>query len=454
MLRLCGQTLMLFTISLAMISLPLLIVSIYHTVLSKTSKSLVVGEPRSGDREQGFLSIITPIKNEPRDIVREYAKHFHQLRESIGNLFECIVVADYSDSRAFYGVLEDMVMWDSIFVVRRFNGFGGRNGAINDGIKFSIGGTVSAVDVDGYPSKEVIESMLKCKDVCISWWRVCDKGLTRSSRTIAFLTEYGSWLYYKNKFSKGLFVYPLGSGTAIKRDILVDIGLYRTDAIQDDIWLGTQLLEKGVMPRLIEPMCVGAPKTVEAYLIQQRRWAYGTTDVLKRFGKHILKSRAKPIVKLEALLYILQPIIAILPAIGFILAGISPLVEYSKISIADFALLALLLASLAMESINVYRFYKEFGGYDMPYVSGRASALTTVTSIAVIPYVIASLIGVRIPYRVTPKQEGGSKSITVIAIAMIFGILTILDAVKGCIPALVLSMMPLAASLYIIARLE
>lgn len=446
--------LMLFTISLAMISLSLLIVSIYHTILSKPSKRLVVGEPMSRDRGRGFLSIITPVKNEPRDVVREYAKHFYQLHESLGEVFECVVVADYSDSRAFYDVLEDMVMWDSIFVVRRFNGFGGRNGAINDGIKFSIGGTVSVIDVDGYPSKEAIESMLKCKDVCISWWRVCDKGSTRSSSTIAFLTEYGSWLYYKNKFSKGLFVYPLGSGTAIRRDILADIGLYRIDVIQDDIWLGTQLLEKGVMPRLIEPMCVGAPKTVEAYLIQQRRWAYGTTDVLKRFGKHILKSRVKTIVKLEALLYILQPIIAVLSAIGFILAGISPLVEHSKITVADLTLLILFLASLAIESINVYKFYREYGGYDMPYVSGRASALTTVTSIAIIPYVIASLIGVRIPYKVTPKQEEGSKSITVIAIAIIFSILVILDAIKGFIPALALSMMPLAASLYIIARLD
>ncbi|MDK6029263.1 glycosyltransferase family 2 protein [Ignisphaera sp. 4213-co] len=444
---------MLLTISLALIVLPLLFISLYHAFLLRG-----VGVARHSDIVEGdrvFLSIITPIKNEPRDVVENYSKHFMRLFNDFGNVFECIVVADYTNNEMFFDVLNSIVLWDGIFIVRRFNGFGGRNGAINDGARFSLGENISVIDVDGYPNHDVLKSMMRCRDVCVSWWRVCDKGLTRISRTIAFLTEYGSWLYYKNKFLKNLFIYPLGSGVTIRKEILSSIGLYRVDVIQDDLWLGTQLLYRGIKPRLIEPMCVGAPKTIEAYLIQQRRWAYGATDILKRFGLYVIKSPANTVVKLEALFYLLQPIIAILPGIGFILAGISPLFESPRpCSVTDAVLITAFFASLAIESINIAKFHREFTDYDKPYVSGRASALSAITSISIIPYVIASLIGIRIPYRVTPKSSEKTKDLTVTIIAMLFAVLLAIAIFRKSIVSATLSLMILTASVYAMIRLS
>ena len=429
----------------------MLLVSVYHTALVFRGVVSEVAENRGGG---SYLSIITPIKNEPSNIVEMYSSHWLEMRRRVGNMFECVVVADYTDNELFYDVLRRIHFFDGLLLIRRFNGFGGRNGAINDGVKFSSGNVIALLDVDAYPDENLLREMSSCNSVCVSWWRICDKGSTRSSSAIAFVTEYGSWLYYRNKFLKNLFIYPLGSGTVIRRDIFYSIGGLRTDVIQDDLWLGTQLAYRGITPKLLNPMCVGAPRTIAAFLIQQRRWAYGATDVLKRFGIYIAKSPLRVVAKIEAIAYLAQPLVASLAGIGFMLASIASFIESASMTKEALLLTAILMISIAMESICVSRFAEEFKGYDKPYVFGRASAITTIVSLAITPYVLAALIGVRIPYRVTPKNEDKSKDPTIYAIATLFLLSFIASVIRGNNVTLILTSMPLAASIYTLLRLD
>jgi len=438
-------------ISLTLVTLPMLIASLYHAVLVY-GRSIATARLFHHGEESELLSVITPIKDEPVEVVERYGRHFLKFTEA--SLVECIVVADYTNNKLFQEVLKVFPFSSLSFLVRRFNGVGGRNGAINDGVRFSASETVALLDIDAYPSEAVLKSMASCDGVCIARWRVCEWSLTRVSKTIAFMTEYGSWLYYKLKSSRGFFIYPLGSGTAIKKKLFEEIGGLRLDVLQDDMWLGIQLLRKEVEPVLVGEMCVGVPQTLAAFFIQQRRWAYGTTDVLKRFGKHILKAPTGAVQKLEALFYLSQPLVSSIAGLGFLLALPASFLEVQRFGVLEVMLLAIFIFSTILETFCTKRFSKDVRIYDPPYVYGRSSAIATLLSIGILPYVIAALIGVKIPYRVTPKSEDSVTEPTIIVILLLSVASFTLSIIRRNAVSLLVSAMPLAASLYALIRLK
>ena len=447
---------MLATISLATVSIAMLVAGIYHIYLTSVQQGY--GHLYRGGGQGGSLSIVTPIKDEPLEVVEKYLELFSRLIGSVRGFVECIIVADYTDDTLFNSILQRLsTAHQGILLVRRLNGAGGRNGAINTGIGLALGDLVALIDIDAEPLENGLESMARCSEVCISWWRVCDKGVSRISRTVAFITEYGSWLYYWLKSCRGLFLYPLGSGTVLRRELLTSIGGLREDVIQDDIWLGTQLIYRGIKPVIIEPLCVGAPKTLESFLIQQRRWVYGAIDVLKRFGVYILKAPVAIGIRIEALIYITQPLIASLGGLGLVLSVASAFTETEGVSTIHIVLIALLTASMALESIAVNRFLKwsRDPHYDVPYIVGRASALSLILSIATLPYALAAVVGVRIPYRVTPKGEPHRRvPLTIKVIALVFTASLIASIVRGNGVAAIVVSMAVASSIYALIRLR
>ncbi|MCI4437081.1 MAG: glycosyltransferase family 2 protein [Ignisphaera sp.] len=443
---------MLSEISLALVTFSLLFVSLYHTALLHGYGKNSSRTELSDGGAKGFLSIITPIKNEPVDIVVEYSRYYTQLLKGLDA--EAIVVADYTNDKLFNSILNGFEFNDRLFLVRRFNGFGGRNGAINDGARLSIGDVIAVIDVDAYPTREVLERMSMCRSVCVARWRICHFGSTRIGKTIAFVTDYGSWLYYKLKSLKDLFIYPLGSGTAIRRNLFFEIGGLNPEFIQDDIWLGTQLIRRGLKPRLVGEMCVGAPSTLPAFLIQQRRWAYGTTQVLRRCWRNIVASPLRLGVKLEAFLYITQPLISMAAGLGFLLAIPASILESSKLRAFGVALLLVLVVAMVLESKATRTFAREVQIYDPPFVYGRASALSTVLSVAIVPYVIAALIGVRIPYRVTPKGREDAKDPTVTVLVILYTLTLIASIIRGNSVTTIVSALILAASVYTLLKLR
>jgi cellulose synthase/poly-beta-1,6-N-acetylglucosamine synthase-like glycosyltransferase len=442
---------MLSLASLMLVTFSMLAVSLYHVTLVY-GKAMAMASPPQQSAKRELLSIVTPIKNEPVDVVERYGSHFS--RYASASAVECIVVADYTDDKLFKDVLMGFSLSDGMFLVRRFNGVGGRNGAINDGTRFSSGSIIVLLDVDAYPSEEVLKEIAMCSSVCVARWSVCGWSPTRTSKTIAFITEYGSWLYYKLKGLRGLFVYPLGSGTAIRRELFDKVGGLRLGVIQDDMWLGTQLIHRGVKPHVVGEICVGAPQTLSAFFIQQRRWAYGTTEVLKGFGKLVLKAPVKHFQKFEALFYLSQPLLASVAGLGFILAVPASFLEAQHIGVLELTLLGMLVLSLALESLCVRKFAREAGKYDPPYVYGRSSAISTLLSIGVLPYVIAALVGVKVPYKITPKSGGTSKELTLPVAALLFSTILIASVVRGNSVTMLVAAMPLLASIYALVRLD
>jgi len=440
-------------------SVPLQFEALYHFILTLLYVRLKMrigsaNEPRIG-AYSGLLSLVTPIKDEPTNVVLEYLKTVKSLHE---NLIEAIIVADYR-SDYFEDMLRNVApeLRDNIFIVRRLNIAGGRNSAINDGVEFSSGDVVVIVDVDSKPSRDNVEEWLGCRTVCVARWRIADWGNRRISKAIAFMTELGSWLYYHVRNSLGLFIYPLGSGTAVYRGLLGNNPLLRLDVIQDDIWLGTELAKRGIRPVLLKStLAVGAPICMNSFMIQQRRWAFGTTNVLVRFWRNIAESGLSTVEKIEALIYISQPIMALLFTISVFLAPFAAYLD--KPAPHTFTITVLLLGvSMLLEGFSTYVFVTEsrLDRRESLFLSGRASSLSFLESIMVAPYVLFAILRLKIRYRVTPKIEGsGGVPLEVYILCAFFAAAIAISVLRGNPTAALISLLGEAASLYAIIRLR
>jgi len=438
---------------------PLLTEALYHFILTLLYVRLKMrigsaNEPRIG-AYSGLLSLVTPIKDEPTNVVLEYFKTVKSLN---GDLVEAIIVADYR-SNYFEDMLKNVTpeLRDNIFIVRRLNIAGGRNSAINDGVEFSSGDVVVIVDVDSKPSRDNVEEWLGCRTVCVTRWRIADWGDRRISKAIAFMTELGSWLYYHVRNSLGLFIYPLGSGTAVHRDLLSNKPLLRSDVIQDDIWLGTELAKRGIRPVLLKStLAVGAPKCMNSFMIQQRRWAFGTTDVLVRFWRNIAKSGLGIVKKIEALIYISQPIMTFLFTISVFLVPFAA--YFDKPATHTFTIVVLLIGvSMLLEGFSIYVFVSEskLDRRESLFLSGRTSSLSFIEAIMVAPYVLFAMLRLKIRYRVTPKIEGsGGVPLEVYILCAFFAAGIAISVLRGNPTTALISLLGETASLYAITRLR
>ncbi|MCC6055386.1 MAG: hypothetical protein LM583_01745, partial [Desulfurococcaceae archaeon] len=140
--------------------------------------------------------------------------------------------------------------------------------------------------------------------------------------------------------------------------------------------------------------------------------------------------------------------------LGFLLALPASFLEVQRFGVLEVMLLAIFIFSTILEAFCTQRFSKDVRRYDPPYVYGRSSAIATLLSIGIIPYVVAALIGVKIPYRVTPKSEDSATEPTIIIILLLSATSFALSIIRRNAVSLLVSAMPLAASLYALMRLK
>lgn len=372
--------------------------------------------------EASRVSVIVPARGEPIPLLsRVLAKNC----AACTGLGEVIAVVDDPLTRVIelVEVLEGRGYPRNLVVVARLSGFGGRNGAMNDGARLSRGGLVMVVDSDVIVTREVVEEASRCPDVCVAPWRSYPVYDTRAEQATRFATDFGTWIFYVLKWRLGLFIYPLGAGTAIRRRVLEAVGFWRTDVIQDDMWLGTELAYRGIRPKLMKSFVrVTTPPSLEASAVQLSRWCYGSTDVLRRFGGKILRSPLPSAAKVEALAYIAQPIQSLVAFAGLLLGVAACVLEgaQSVFNPAYLTCFAVFAASSAAYGYVAKRFADSWGEElfreKLPFLMGRYSAMTATLLPLLAISTLSALLGLRYRYRVTPK-EVGSRRVPRLAIA-------------------------------------
>ncbi len=453
---------MLFTVlALSLIAISLLWSSCYHATIYLASMRAKRYCVSNGDSIAARLSVVIPAKNEPIEVLVRSLRSFVDNARDIRA--EAVLVLDDPIDRV-HEVLKKLcrvIHSENVVVVARLAGRHGRNGAIVDGMMLSLGEKLMVIDADCIIDKEVLREASLCESVCIARWKPYVVYSTFVEEAMAFLTDYGSWLLYRRRNAAGLFLYPLGAGTTLTRDLAQRLGYWPRDAIQDDIRLGTILAKLGIEPVLLcSRIWVSVPPTLDAVRVQQSRWAFGTCDVLRRFGKLVILSDMPLRKRIEAYFYMMQPLASIPGVAGFGLGVAAALIESNLPLFGDMQTslcIAAIALSMAIESIIVLRFVEEekWSRERALFLMGRMSAIMTLVSLAVAVYSLLGLIGVRLPYRITPKsfEKRNIPDVTVLAMLGIALATLIPSTLNMNVPIALLGLSELAVAIYALKRL-
>ncbi|ADM28684.1 cell wall biosynthesis glycosyltransferase-like protein [Ignisphaera aggregans DSM 17230] len=451
---------MLSEVSWILIIASLAITSLYHiTIVVRAIPNLKMvkglGEKHVFGSYIHSLSLVIPSKNEPMEIVLGSMDMFKNIKYNLSNRHFSIVYVLDDDLNYVKNLISKADMVEDTIVILRINGLYRRNGAINDGFRFSYEENVMVLDIDARVDVEVIESAMRCENVCVFPWRTYIRYGTYLEEAVSFMTNYGSWILYKLRSLSKLFIYPLGSGTVYRRDIFVSLGMLPPDIVQDDMYLGVKLLGYGVMPRisLKEYILVSVPQDLYALRIQQSRWSYGTIDVLIRKSiKEFRRSRLDFWTRLEAFFYLLQPFFTMPYTFGIYLSLVSSIIE-KGIGIKGFMpLIFIYILFMALESVSIYlflRFEELYSNRKALFLSGRTSAIMSLISPYITINAIYGLIGRRLEYRITPKIKMSSKMDTSIVITILLAILIIcLSIYNHNIPMFIIGLQQIVIGVY------
>lgn len=446
---------------LTVLSYILFILSLFHTSLYPALILVKACRKRSlesiNTRTDRSLTIIIPSKNEPLDILLENIYRIEKMK----HYDEIIIVLD--DDMEYVQRLISSISSDFFvknIIVTRVNGYGGRNGALTDGAKMALAQNILTIDVDTIPTEDFLYNARRCEDVCIGIWRPYVEINTRVEESMAYITRFGSWIFYELRSRLNLFLYPLGAGTVIDKHILKKIGFWRTDVVQDDIWLGYELIERGIKPKLINKYIdIGVPRTLEGSRIQQCRWSYGALNIVSRFIGKILRSPIRLSEKIEALVYAIQPLASIYALASFFIALVASI--YEKNIFLDAIYIIPIVFMIIVQSIvlNIY----SLSIYDLRrwkriYLSGRTGALYTLLSPILGYYALKGLLRMRQRYKITPKAAKlNTKKFIDISevIALILSLPTIIFSLINKNYVTLLISLPLAlVAIYSLFRLE
>ena len=361
-----------------------------------------------------LLTVVIPIKNEPIDlVVRTVRDGLKSLREVNG--VEILVISD--DSEDYVRKLASKLPYSNVRVIKRKESRGGRSAALDYGFRLAKGTYVMYVDADAMLgpeiSRKIIDS-LGSHDVLVIPWRGYYNKKTKLGEALAYITTMYSFMYHTLRSALNLFVFPLGSGTIYKKEVLESVNGWGPGIIQDDIWLGTKLATKGIEPKVLNGcyLDVLVPSKYTAFRIQQCRWAYGTSEVLSRMFWRIIKAPISALKKLEMIIYMLQPAISIPVLTSMLLATAAAVTEghvgimallHSPIAMALGIVVVALTAFYLVIEIQVARDLSLGSVKKIAFMIGRQAAFHSSLIPLLAVYSILGFIRKKMPYRITPK---------------------------------------------------
>lgn len=370
------------------------------------------------------ITVLVPTKGEPIELLskvtRERASALVSAKSCRG---EILIISD--DDKDYVerlsAQLRDLISNGVVRIVRRERPAGGRTGALDYGAKMARGDYVVVLDADSRMSAETLSNL--CRELSVNRppavvvpWKGYSLIKNRLAEALEFNTDTVSFLLYRLRWAAGFFVFPLGSGTAIRRDVLEKVGYWGPGIIQDDVWLGTKLAQNGYEPTILMDghTEVLVPSRLKSLRIQQSRWAYGASEIFSRTVRRLMRAPLGAGVKAEMMYYMLQPALSIILTIALGLALLSSIIEPGWWFLKAFHNPVILCSALVSESLFVaYALLHLLIGRTVKAVPdsstlvqmGRAAALLGVMAPVMSFYSILGLLRVKLRYRITPKAS-------------------------------------------------
>ncbi len=404
--------------------LPMTLLMIQHSFyyLKGRGKKL---DPPQASADGLRTAIVVPVKGEPEDIV-------------IGMVeWLASVVADEVRGSALFIVSDDDPEKESIMMLkRRAEELGsrlglethfvirdkeevrrrrGRVGALNYALFDLTRGydVMLVLDVDSRPEPGYISGLLQCiasgADACVGRWEGYweERKRTRIAVSTGKVMKFVVDSIYKGRRVLNYLMFPLGSGTAFRRDALLEVGGWDSGIIQDDMHIGAKLLGAGKKIEYFDnkKVLVLVPSTYSALRTQQARWAYGAIEVMVKSLRQLWRAPHSLMKKVEALTFLSQ---YVPQAIAFFASLFIPLMavwERIDLMLLHPAYAAFLLAGMGVYGWCIFDSLTRAGVSKVRAVKilGTTSAITVALSPAVMANTLLAALKQSAKYKITPK---------------------------------------------------
>ncbi len=316
-------------IALLLIMVPSAILFIFQTIMYLSKKKYRLPTSKYHGTRLGRVSIIIPIRKEPFELLYGALAFLSQLKIDK----EVIVVSDDPPERLDQ-IRSIVEKWRkrglNVSLIWRSEARGFRTGALNVGLYASSGRYVYIMDVDSRIDEEFLVSAAKLieegeADVVVARWAPKNKD-SRIAEAIAYSMKFVVDTIYKGRAGRGLPVFPLGTGTLYKAEVLKkELKGWDERRIQDDMEIGARLMRLGKKILYLDKnkVLVEVPRRYRSLRIQQERWAYGALDVVLSRFKDIILAPYPLLARLDSLVFLLQYTPAVLGIIGVLMLAIA-----------------------------------------------------------------------------------------------------------------------------------
>ncbi len=370
-----------------------------------------------GGRPATGITVLIPIKDEPKDLVLGIIRNLDSLKNELGSEAVIAIVCDDPPEKAEklkeeVEALAKELELNVLFMIREGRG-GGRAAALNWALERLNAEVIIVLDVDSRPGKGYFSTLVSCVRkgyaACVGrwegYWLTPTKLALSVSRSMKFLVD----TLYRGRFAVGSFIYPLGSGTAFDVRALRGVGFWEEGVIQDDMHIGTKLFGRGYRVGYADNavLRILVPSKYLALKIQQRRWAYGAMDALIRGFKYLRRAPYSTLCKLEATFFLMQYIPQALLGITLLVVPATSVFLHYDIMSLGLVPAAILTALLGVYGYAYYLSLRESGlsVAEAVKVLGSSTAMTVSLSFSVLLGTLAALLRARSPTGVTPKGE-------------------------------------------------
>ncbi|MCB0640276.1 MAG: glycosyltransferase, partial [Phaeodactylibacter sp.] len=276
--------------------------------------------PEIPDRELPFVTIQLPIFNELY-VVERLIDNITQL-DYPKDRFEIHVLDDSTDETIEITrrkVEQYQAKGFQIQQIRRKDRKGYKAGALKDAMQYANGDFIAIFDADFLPRRNFLKATIphfsnEKVGVVQTRWEHINQNYSLITRLQALQLNVHFTIEQQGRKAANCMLQFNGTAGVWRREAIESAGGWQSDTLTEDFDLSYRAQLAGwriqMLPDLVAP--AELPDTLPAYRRQQRRWAMGTVQVLRKLGRALLSADRPIPVRLLALLtlagYLVHPV--------------------------------------------------------------------------------------------------------------------------------------------------
>ncbi len=244
-------------------------------------------------RTEKMTAILVPLYNEDLKMVRENISAIINTADNLANVY---ILDDSTDGSS--DEISKLCKSCGINYLHRINRRGYKAGALNDAIRTMSEKYIAVIDIDQTPDQNFLKEIIPIisMDDSIAYVQVPQYYTNTDSGVIASMASGQQFIFYEI-LTEGKSVintlFSCGTNIIYRKSALESVGYFDETNITEDIATSIRILEKGYRSLYFNRKLVygRAPTTLEGYINQQYRWAFGSLGLFKLIFKGIVMNK-------------------------------------------------------------------------------------------------------------------------------------------------------------------